>query len=473
MALKKKKRVLDAPSLLEEFRSLLGQNLLQAGLRERRGGGELQAQDLWVELSPRGLRLFAVALFEYDAPAFHAMSSQPLPEGLELRYHLSLFQRRRRGRVGIALIVQLLKTDLRLPTLSDLWPEAEAGELELSGQGVIFEPPDVSEKEGKERALSLGRSAARYDMELTPWHHRIPGLRVTLKLWSEKILETKLHFLPKPDIPPSEISLEKSLRFHVPAGADVLSYASALSFVRAIEDALLLEVPIRAQFLRALWGELERLQSHLFALAETCRILGLESFSQKMLELQERLPAFPETRSAGMGSFSAAVIVGGVSRDLTVSFAASLRIAMEILRREATFLRDSLLGCPLLLLRMRDIGVLPRSEAARYGATGPVARASGLRVDLRKSAPYEGYASLEVEPIVPQESLGTVRGDTYDRFAVRFLELEQSTEIVLDLLEGLPPGPLEQEGNSLPVSNEESVGWSIVEAPQGGLFYTV
>ena len=126
---------------------------------------------------------------------------------------------------------------------------------------------------------------------------------------------------------------------------------------------------------------------------------------------------------------------------------------------------------PITKARMRNVGTLPPEDAVRYCAVGPTARASGLRVDMRWSSPYEAYADIEVTPIVPQDYMGEVYGDVFDRFLVRVLEVYQSLDIIEKALSGLPEGPLMAEPK-LPkllalLKAAGGVGWSSIEAPRG------
>jgi membrane-bound hydrogenase subunit alpha len=129
------------------------------------------------------------------------------------------------------------------------------------------------------------------------------------------------------------------------------------------------------------------------------------------------------------------------------------------------------------LARLRNVGVLSKEDAITHCALGPTARGSGLRVDLRWSAPYEAYADLDVKPVVPQDYTGEVYGDVYDRFLVRVLEVYQSLEIIEKCLEGLPEGDLMWEPK-LPkllsyLKQAEGMGVGSIEGPRGDDIHVV
>jgi len=120
---------------------------------------------------------------------------------------------------------------------------------------------------------------------------------------------------------------------------------------------------------------------------------------------------------------------------------------------------------------MRNVGVLSYEDAIRLCALGPTARASGVRCDLRWSAPYEAYGDLDVKPVVPQDYVGEARGDVFDRFLVRVLEVYQSLDLMEKILDGLPEGDIVFEKSVVKVlsllKKAEGTGWGVIEAPRG------
>jgi membrane-bound hydrogenase subunit alpha len=188
------------------------------------------------------------------------------------------------------------------------------------------------------------------------------------------------------------------------------------------------------------------------------------------MQLRERVMDVLEHLSGNRVNYGVATF-GGVRWDVTPQLVKAAREMIRYYRREFTPFREIVMEDPVAQARMRNVGVLTRDNAVRYSATGPTARASGLRVDLRQSSPYEAYSDIPVEPIVPQDYFGAARGDVLDRFAVRVLEVYQSLDIIEKVLDGLPEGPFVAEPNLnkvlVSLKKAEGTGWGIIEAPRG------
>ncbi|MDI3499828.1 MAG: rane-bound hydrogenase subunit alpha [Synergistaceae bacterium] len=250
----------------------------------------------------------------------------------------------------------------------------------------------------------------------------------------------------------------------------ICSFAHIESFVRAVEDAASISVPKRAQYIRTIMLELERVHSHILWAGVACYTFGYDSAFNLGLLLREKVMDVLEAISGNRVNYGVGTI-GGVRRDITPEAATALEDMLDYYRREFAAFYEVATEDPITKARMRHVGTLPPEDAVRYCAVGPTARASGLRVDLRWSSPYEAYADIEVTPIVPQDYMGEVYGDVFDRFLVRVLEVYQSLDIIEKALLGLPEGPLMAEPK-LPkllalLKAADGVGWSSIEAPRG------
>jgi membrane-bound hydrogenase subunit alpha len=250
----------------------------------------------------------------------------------------------------------------------------------------------------------------------------------------------------------------------------ICSFSHVLCFIRAIEDLASLSVPVRAQYIRTLVLELERIHSHLLWAGVACYTIGFDSAFHLGMQMRERVMDVLELLSGNRVNYGVATF-GGVRWDVTPELAKAVRETIRYYRREFAPFREIVMEDPVAQARMRNVGVLTRDDAVRYSATGPTARASGLRVDIRQSSPYEAYADIPVEPIVPQDYFDTARGDVLDRFAVRVLEVYQALDIMEKVLDGLPEGPFLAEPNLNKVlaslKKAEGTGWGIIEAPRG------
>ena len=216
---------------------------------------------------------------------------------------------------------------------------------------------------------------------------------------------------------------------------DYLSYYfNAMAFCGAVETLLGLDVPLRAQYLRVIHLELNRISSHLFWLATSAVDLGAVSVFWYALREREKILDLFEM-SSGQRMHTRYIQVGGVMEDIPRGFAPKLREFLKIMPPRADQYADLLEKNQILLERLRGTGVVDQETLLELGVTGPLLRAAGNPWDLRKAAPYSSYDQFEFK--IP---VGTV-GDNYDRFRVRMAEIYESVKIIDQALEGLPEGP--------------------------------
>jgi membrane-bound hydrogenase subunit alpha len=250
----------------------------------------------------------------------------------------------------------------------------------------------------------------------------------------------------------------------------ICSFSHVLCYIRAIEDLAGIEVPARGQYIRTLVLELERLHSHLLWSGVACYTIGFDSAFHLGMLMRERVMDVLELLTGNRVNYGVATF-GGVRWDVTPELAKATREMIRYYRREFTPFREIVMEDPVAHARMRNVGVLTKDEAVQYSAVGPTARASGLRIDIRKSSPYEAYADIPVEPVVPQDYFDAAHGDVLDRFAVRVLEVYQTLDILEKVLDGLPEGPFVTESNInkmlASLKKAEGTGWGIIEAPRG------
>jgi len=250
----------------------------------------------------------------------------------------------------------------------------------------------------------------------------------------------------------------------------ICSFAHIVSFVRVVEDAMGIPVPPRAKYIRTILLELERIHSHILWAGVACYTLGYDSAFNLGMLLREKVMDVLEAMTGNRVNYGVGTI-GGVRRDITPKVAKAINEMLDYYNREFSYFYNVVTEDPIVKARMRNVGVLSQENAIRYCAVGPTARASGLRMDLRWSSPYEAYEDLEVEPVVPQDYLGKVHGDVFDRFFVRVMEVYQSLDIVKKCMDGLPDGPIMHESKPAKLlsllKEAEGVGQSSIEAPRG------
>jgi len=242
----------------------------------------------------------------------------------------------------------------------------------------------------------------------------------------------------------------------------ICSNVHTLTFCNAVERLAGLTVPERAQYLRTIVVELERLTSHALWAGIAAEVMGFQTLFMICFALRELLMDLLETISGNRVHYGMNCI-GGVTRDLV-----DPEVVRTTSRRVRQTVTDQLI--PLFAtdktVRARCVGIgqLTKEQALAWGAVGPTARASGLTEDIRRTSPYAAYARVEFK--VPVET----SGDVFARVVVRLFEMVESCRIVEQALDQMPPGPIHGP-NFVEVPPGEAVARS--EAPRGELFYYV
>jgi NADH-quinone oxidoreductase subunit D len=207
-----------------------------------------------------------------------------------------------------------------------------------------------------------------------------------------------------------------------------------MAFVGAVETMLEVEVPKRAQYLRVIHMELNRIMSHLVWLGTSALDLGAISMLWYCFRERERICDLFEM-SSGQRMHTRYFQVGGVIEDVPAGFAAKLGQFVKEMPGRADQYKALLHRNEIVLQRLRGVCPLDADTLLGLGVTGPLLRASGNPWDLRKAAPYSSYEDFDFK--IP---VGTV-GDNYDRYAVRMAEVYESVKIIGQALAGLPEGP--------------------------------
>ncbi len=214
--------------------------------------------------------------------------------------------------------------------------------------------------------------------------------------------------------------------------------AYALAFARAAEAALGLEAPERAQWLRALMAELERLANHLGDFGAICNDAAFTLMHAHCGVLREQVLRAGDA-CFGHRLMRDRIVPGGVTRDLAPEGAATLRVLLGELRRRFPTLVELYDNTPSLQDRTVGTGVLTPGLARQFAAGGHVGRASGRGFDARKVPGYPPYDDLRFDvPVLDS-------GDVDARVWIRIREIEQSLVLVEQILDGLPDGALRTE----------------------------
>ncbi len=218
------------------------------------------------------------------------------------------------------------------------------------------------------------------------------------------------------------------------------AYCLAIEKLLGITD----QIPERASVIRVMMMELNRMSSHLVALATGGMELG--ALTAMIFGFREReliLDIFEMV--SGLRMNSAFIRPGGVVQDLPAGAEEKIRETVALLRKRYKDTANLLVDNAIWLARTKDIGYLDLTGCMALGVTGPILRATGLPHDLRKSQPYCGYENYDFDVVTADTA------DVYGRFLIRIQELEQSLRIVEQCLDRLEPGPV--------MIGDKKVGW--------------
>ncbi|QEC47218.1 NADH-quinone oxidoreductase subunit D [Baekduia soli] len=211
-------------------------------------------------------------------------------------------------------------------------------------------------------------------------------------------------------------------------------YFNAYAFCGATETLLGVEVPKRAQYLRVIHMELNRIMSHLVWLGTSMLDLGAVTVWWYCFREREKILDLFEY-SSGQRMHTRYIQVGGVADDIPAGWEAKLREFIADMPGRIDQYLDLLNRNEIALRRLKNVCPLDEETLLGLGVTGPLLRASGNPWDLRKAMPYCSYEDFTFK--IPVGS----RGDNWDRFAVRMQEMKESVKIIEQALDGLPEGP--------------------------------
>ncbi|HVO51842.1 MAG TPA: NADH-quinone oxidoreductase subunit D [Thermoanaerobaculia bacterium] len=312
------------------------------------------------------------------------------------------------------------------------------------------------------------------EMELNfgPQHPSTHGvLRIVLKVDGERIVSAR------PDVGYLHRGTEKLFETEtypmIIPHTDRLDYVAAATnnhaYVLTVEKLLGLEIPKRAQYIRVVLDEMQRVSSHLLWLATAAIDLGaITPFFYTFREREVILDLFEDYCGARLTLNC--MRVGGLQEDLTPGWVDKLRAFTEDLGAKIDEYEDLLTENRIWKLRTIGIGILDTKRCIEWGVTGPPLRAAGLAWDIRRAIPYECYSELDFE--IPTGK----NADTYDRYLVRIAELRQSRRILLQCCDWLDKNPTGDIRGKVPRVIKPPVGdaYASVESPKGELgFYLV
>ena len=319
-------------------------------------------------------------------------------------------------------------------------------------------------------------------LNMGPQHPSTHGvLRLLLELDGEIVVNCV------PDIGYLHTGIEKNMEAKTYEKAEVMTdrldylntVGNNLAYCMAVEKLVDLDVPVRAQVIRVILTELQRIASHLVWLATQSLDLAAMSVFLYCFREREHILDILEMVS-GQRMMTTYIRPGGLWRDVPVEFEAAVREFIEYFPRRINEYEALLTKNPIYIDRTKGIGVISGEDAIHWGLTGPTLRGSGVSYDLRKARPYIGYEQYDFEVAVEQA------GDVYARYQVRVEEMRQSLRIVEQALDKLPYGPVRSNNRKFVPPPRSELGTSMealihhfklwtegFDAPKGSVYVPV
>ena len=346
----------------------------------------------------------------------------------------------------------------------------------------MFEKAEITLDELKHLVSDRALEGDTVLLNMGPQHPSTHGvLRLLLELDGEIVVNCI------PDVGFLHTGVEKNMEAKTYEQAavmtDRLDYLNTvgnnLVYCMAIEKLVDLDVPLRAQVIRVILTELQRIASHLVWLGT--HALDLAAMSVFLYCFREREIILEVIEMCGGQRMMATFFrPGGLWRDVPAEFNDAVRDILRTFPARIDQYERLLTKNPLFLDRTKKIGVLSKEDALRWGITGPILRASGVAYDLRKAQPYSGYEQYEFD--IPTHT----DGDTYARYLVRIEEMRQSLRIIQQAMDTLPDGPTRSNNRKFVPPPRSELGASMeavihhfklwtegFSAPQGGVYVPV
>jgi NADH dehydrogenase I D subunit len=254
---------------------------------------------------------------------------------------------------------------------------------------------------------------------------------------------------------------------------DRLDYIAAMpnnyAYVKAVEELAGIEVPLRAEYIRVLVMELNRIINHLVMMGSLLLDLGGSTMIMYGFRERENALQLYEMLCGARMTFNY-VKPGGVREDLPEGFMPKLNEFIKDMEKRIVDYEELVNGNEIFLLRTKNIGVISAEEAINCGMTGPSMRGSGVDYDIRKVEPYSIYSDLDFKACMRRE------GDSYARYLVRVDEMRESLHILRQIVDTIPEGkPVNQKYGMAPNTGTSSAVMSYfprIFTPQAGEVYS-
>ncbi|MEM0212249.1 MAG: nickel-dependent hydrogenase large subunit [Candidatus Methanomethylicia archaeon] len=326
----------------------------------------------------------------------------------------------------------------------------------------------MGENNSKETSLKIGGlNSSQFIVPIGPFHPALlEGEFFKLKVDGEKIIsaDIKLGYNYRGIMKLAEERDYWKNIYLFERICGICNFTHTLAYVMTVEMIGGIDIPDRARYIRTFLAELERIHSHMLWAGIAVELLGFKTlFMYIWREREHALDIFEMI--TGNRRHSAMNTIGGVRRDISIDLINRIEGKIKVLGKKVKEIEKMILEDPILKSRTKGIGVLGKDNAKKLGVVGPVARANGLKVDIRKMDPYAAYKDVPFDIITRDD------GDVYSLIEVRIGELYESIGICLYCLDVLKRigGPIKVDVSELPPG--EAIGRT--EAPRGELFYYI
>ena len=317
--------------------------------------------------------------------------------------------------------------------------------------------PDKTFLDSNELILNMG-----------PQHPATHGvLRVILKLDGEKVLgvECVIGYLHRGVEKIGENRTYAMFNPYVDRMDYVAAVSNGLGYCETVEKLLQIEAPPRANYIRVILTELNRLASHMLWLGTHALDIGaMTPLFYTFRDREEILKIFEKYCGARLTTH--AFRIGGCLYETYEGFERDVKKFIDFVPPKIDEYEELLTSNRIWVERTKNVGKITAADCKALGVTGPVLRASGVKWDIRKALPYAAYPDFDFE--IPVGA----NGDTYDRYLVRMQEMRQSLRIIRQAVEGLPEGPIMAK---VPKVMKPPAGevYHSIEAPKGELGYFI
>jgi len=242
----------------------------------------------------------------------------------------------------------------------------------------------------------------------------------------------------------------------------ICSTSHPFAYTAAVENISGIDVPDRAKFIRSIIGELERIHSHMLWVGLAGHFIGYNTVFMWAWKYREPVLDIFEAISGNRNHYNM-FKVGGVRRDIKEDDIPGLLKAIDGVEQFCSMLTKAVMDDPVIQARTKGIGILTKKDAVNMCVVGPVARASGVEIDVRKDQPYAAYDRITWDIMTMKD------GDVYSKTVVRLKEAQESVRIIRGCLKGMPKGPIDAGVRDVGIG--DGIGYH--EAPRGECIHFV